>query len=78
MLDFSVLFSSTCAIVLWLCRNQGFGLGLDLIQPAVQLPLVGGGGLRLEDRNNLINISARRPWRAYILSGCFSLKGHQT
>lgn len=71
-LSYSVLFSLTCAIVLWLCRNQGFGLGLDLIQPAVQLPLVGGGGLRLEeDRNNFINISAHRRWRVCIILECF-------
>lgn len=30
--------------------KQGFGLSLDFIQPAVQLPLVGRGGLRLQGK----------------------------
>lgn len=38
--------------LLW--GNQGFGLSLDLVQPAVQLPLVGGGGLRLEGKQKLM------------------------
>lgn len=37
----------TRAMMLLLWGGQGFGLGLDLIQPAVQLPFVGRRRLRL-------------------------------
>ena len=42
----------TCAMVFRLRGNQRFGLSLDFVQPAVQLPLVGGRGLGLEGKRN--------------------------
>jgi len=49
--------------------NQGFGLGLNFIQPAVQLPLVTRGRLRLERENsNIVNISVNTLCNTYISS----------